>query len=555
MSEPTSNFIRDIILADNESGKHAGRVQTRFPPEPNGYLHVGHAKSITINFGLAAEFGGQCNLRFDDTNPAKEELEYVESIIEDVKWLGGDFGDRIYYASDYFGQLYDWACQLIREGHAYVCDLTPDQVRLTRGGLTEPGQNSPYRDRSVEENLDLFARMKAGEFPDGSRTLRAKIDMASPNLNFRDPVMYRILHAEHHRTGNEWCIYPMYDWAHGQSDSIERITHSICTLEFEDHRPLYDWYVQRLGIFAPRQIEFDRLNLTYTMMSKRKLLQLVQQNLVESWDDPRMPTISGMRRRGYSPQGLRNFAQNLGVSKTNGITEFEKLEYFIREDLNKTAKRAMAVIKPLKLIIDNYPEDQTEWLDACNYPDNDTDIRKVPFTRELWIERDDFEETPPKGFFRLYPGNEVRLRWGFFVKCVGLDKDSDGNVTAIHCTYDPASRGGNSPDGRKVKSTIHWVSASHAVAAEIRLYDKLFTKEDPNDVPEGQDFTANLNPNSLVTVTGWLEPSLVEAQPGDRYQFERLAYFCADKSTTKEKPVFNRTVELRDAWAKEKKKA
>lgn len=555
MSEPTSNFIRDIILADNESGKHAGRVQTRFPPEPNGYLHVGHAKSITINFGLAAEFGGKCNLRFDDTNPAKEELEYVESIIEDVKWLGGDFGDRIYYASDYFGQLYDWSCQLIRDGHAYVCDLTPEQVRLSRGTLTEPGQNSPYRDRSIEENLDLFTRMKAGEFPDGFRTLRAKIDMASPNLNFRDPVMYRILHAEHHRTGNEWCIYPMYDWAHGQSDSIERITHSICTLEFEDHRPLYDWYVQRLGIFAPRQIEFDRLNLTYTMMSKRKLLQLVQQNLVESWDDPRMPTISGMRRRGYSPQGLRNFAQNLGVSKTNGTTEFEKLEFFIREDLNKTARRAMAVIKPLKLIIDNYPEGQTEWLDACNYPDNETDLRKVPFTRELWIGRDDFEETPPKGFFRLYPGNEVRLRWGFFVKCVSIDKDADGNVTAIHCTYDPASRGGNSPDGRKVKSTIHWVSAAHAVAAEIRLYDKLFTKEDPNDVPEGQDFTANLNPKSLLKVQGWLEPSLAEAQPGDRYQFERLAYFCADKSSTKENLVFNRTVELRDTWAKEKKKS
>ncbi|MBM3760779.1 MAG: glutamine--tRNA ligase/YqeY domain fusion protein [Acidobacteria bacterium] len=555
MSEPTSNFIRDIILADNESGKHAGRVQTRFPPEPNGYLHVGHAKSITINFGLAAEFGGMCNLRFDDTNPAKEELEYVESIIEDVKWLGGDFGDRIYYASDYFGQLYDWSCQLIRDGHAYVCDLTPEQVRLSRGTLTEPGQNSPYRDRSIEENLDLFTRMKAGEFPDGSRTLRAKIDMASANLNFRDPVMYRILHAEHHRTGNEWCIYPMYDWAHGQSDSIERITHSICTLEFEDHRPLYDWYVQRLGIFAPRQIEFDRLNLTYTMMSKRKLLQLVQQNLVESWDDPRMPTISGMRRRGYSPQGLRNFAQNLGVSKTNGTTEFEKLEFFIREDLNKTARRAMAVIKPLKLIIDNYPEGQTEWLDACNYPDNETDLRKVPFTRELWIECDDFEETPPKGFFRLYPGNEVRLRWGFFVKCVSLDKDADGNVTAIHCTYDPASRGGNSLDGRKVKSTIHWVSAAHAVAAEIRLYDKLFTKEDPNDVPEGQDFTANLNPKSLVKVQGWLEPALAETQPGDRYQFERLAYFCADKSSTKEKLVFNRTVELRDTWAKEKKKS
>ena len=555
MSEPVSNFVRDIVLADNESGKHGGRVQTRFPPEPNGYLHVGHAKSITINFGLAAEFGGRCNLRFDDTNPTKEETEYVESIIEDVKWLGGDFGDRIYYASDYFGQLFEWAKQLIADGKAYVCDLNAEEMRRTRGSLTEAGENSPYRDRTVGENLDLFERMKAGEFADGAKTVRAKIDMASANLNFRDPVMYRILHAEHHRTGNEWCIYPMYDWAHGQSDSIEKVTHSICTLEFEDHRPLYDWYVKSLGIFAPRQIEFDRLSLTYTMMSKRKLLQLVQQNLVEAWDDPRMPTLSGMRRRGYSAQGLRNFAQDLGVSKTNGITELGKLEYFIREDLNKTAKRAMAVLRPLKLIIDNYAEGEVDWMSAANYPDNDQDMRKVPFTRELWIEREDFEETPPKGYFRLYPGNEVRLRWGFFVKCVGMDKDADGNVTAIHCTYDESSRGGNSPDGRKVKSTIHWVSASHAVKAEVRLYDKLFTKEDPNDVAEGQDFTANLNPKSLVVVDGWMEPSLAEAQAGERFQFERLAYFCVDKSSTTEKLVFNRTVELRDAYAKVQKKA
>lgn len=554
MSDRPSNFIRDIILADNESGKHGGRVHTRFPPEPNGYLHVGHAKSITINFGLAKEFGGKCNLRFDDTNPTKEETEYVDSIIEDVKWLGGDFEDRMFYASDYFGQLYEWAKQLIRAGKAYVCDLSAEEVRQTRGTLTEPGVESPYRNRTVEENLDLFERMKAGEFPDGAKTLRAKIDMAAANLNFRDPVMYRILHAEHHRTGREWCIYPMYDWAHGQSDSIEGITHSICTLEFEDHRPLYDWYVRELGIFAPRQIEFDRLNLTYTMMSKRKLLQLVQQKLVAGWDDPRMPTISGMRRRGYTAEGLRNFALNLGVSKTNGITEFEKLEYYIREDLNKTAKRAMAVLKPLKLIIDNYPEGQVEWLDACNYPDNETDVRQVPFSRELWIEQDDFAEVPPKGYFRLYPGNEVRLRWGFFVKCVSVDKDEAGNVVAVHCTYDPASRGGNSPDGRKVKSTIHWVSAAQAVKAEVRLYDKLFTKEDPNDVPEGQDFTANLNPQSLVVVEGYLEPSLGEAKPGDRFQFERLAYFCVDKDSTAERLVFNRTVELRDTWGKVQKR-
>ncbi len=554
MSERPSNFIRDIIIADNESGKHGGRVHTRFPPEPNGYLHVGHAKSITINFGLAAEFGGKCNLRFDDTNPTKEEPEYVESIIEDVKWLGGDFGDRIFYASDYFDQLFEWAKELIRQGKAYVCDLTAEQVRQTRGTLTEPGVNSPYRDRSVDENLELFERMRAGEFPDGTKTLRAKIDMAAANLNFRDPVMYRILHAEHHRTGDKWCIYPMYDWAHGQSDSIEKITHSICTLEFEDHRPLYDWYVQQLGIFAPRQIEFDRLNLTYTMMSKRKLLQLVQQKLVSGWDDPRMPTISGMRRRGYSPEGLRNFALNLGVSKTNGITEFEKLEYYIREDLNKTSKRAMAVLRPLKLIIDNYPEGEVEWMEACNYPDNESDVRKVPFTRELWIEREDFEEVPPKGYFRLYPGNEVRLRWGFFVKCVGVDKDEAGNVVAVHCTYDPLSRGGNSPDGRKVKSTIHWVSASHAVKAEVRLYDKLFTKEDPNDAPEGQDFTANLNPKSLEVVEAWLAPALGEAKVGERFQFERLAYFCVDRESRAERLVFNRTVELRDTWGKVQKK-
>jgi glutaminyl-tRNA synthetase len=545
-----SNFIRDIMLADKASGKHGGRVRTRFPPEPNGYLHVGHAKSIMLNFGLAGEFGGECNLRFDDTNPTKEETEYVEGIIEDVKWLGGDFGDRIFYASDYFQQLYDWAIELIKSGKAFVCDLTSEQVRETRGTLTEPGQNSPYRNRSVEENLDLFARMKKGEFPDGSRTLRAKIDMASPNLNMRDPVMYRVLHAEHHRTGTEWRIYPMYDWAHGESDSIEHVTHSICTLEFESHRPLYNWFVEQLGVFHPQQIEFDRLNLTYTVMSKRKLLQLVQQNVVEGWDDPRMPTISGMRRRGYSPEGLRNFARSLGVSKTNGITELEKLEYYIREDLNKTASRVMAVLRPLKLVLTNYPEGQVERLEAVNNPeDAGAGTRTVPFGRELWIEQDDFRETPPKGYHRLYPGNEVRLRYGYIIKCQEVVKDPvTGEVTEIHCTYDPETRSGQQT--RKVKSTIHWVSAAHALPIEVRLYEKLFTVENPNEAPEGSDFTAFVNPKSLELVLGKAEPSLSNARPGDRYQFERLGYFCADKSSTAERLVFNRTVELRDTWAK-----
>jgi glutaminyl-tRNA synthetase len=549
-----SHFIREVILADNASGKHAGRVHTRFPPEPNGYLHVGHAKSIMLNFGLAEEFGGKCNLRFDDTNPTKEEAEYVESIIEDVRWLGGDFGDRIFYASDYFQQLYDWAVELIKKGKAYVCDLTSEQVRETRGTLTEAGQNSPYRDRSPEENLDLFARMKNGEFPDGSRTLRAKVDMASPNLNMRDPVMYRILHAEHHRTGSEWCIYPMYDWAHGQSDSIEGVTHSICTLEFEDHRPLYDWFLDQLGVFHPQQLEFDRLNLTYTVMSKRKLLQLVQQGVVESWDDPRMPTISGMRRRGYSPQGLRNFARNLGVSKTNGITEFEKLEYYIREDLNKTALRTMAVLHPLKLVLTNYPEGQVDTMEAVNNPEDETaGTRTVPFGRELWIEQDDFRLEPPKGYHRLYPGNEVRLRYGYIIKCEEAVKDpATGEVTEIRCTYDPETRSGRQT--RKVKSTIHWVPAAQAVPVEVRLYDKLFTVENPNEAPEGQDFMAHLNPKSVEVLHGKAEPSLAGAKPGDRYQFERLGYFCADKSSTAGRLVFNRTVELRDTWAKLQKK-
>jgi glutaminyl-tRNA synthetase len=556
ISAPPSNFIRDIIIADQETGKHDGLVHTRFPPEPNGYLHVGHAKSIALNFGLAEEFGGQCNLRFDDTNPAKEETEYVQSIIEDVRWLGGDFGDRLFYASDYFQQLYDWAVELIKKGKAYVCDLTSEQIRETRGTLTEPGQNSPYRDRSVEENLDLFARMKAGEFPDGARTLRAKIDMASPNLNLRDPVMYRILHAEHHRTGTQWCIYPMYDWAHGQSDYVEGISHSICTLEFESHRPLYDWFLEQLGVSSgPQQIEFDRLNLTYTVMSKRKLLQLVQQGLVEGWDDPRMPTVSGMRRRGYSSQGLRNFARSLGVSKTNGITEFEKLEYYIREDLNRTALRVMTVLRPLKLVLTNYPEGQVEFVEAVNNPeDASAGTRSVPFSRELWIEQDDFRETPPKGYYRLYPGNEVRLRYGYIIKCHEVVKDPQtGEITEVHCTYDPETRSGQQT--RKVKSTIHWVSAAQAIPVEVRLYDKLFTVEDPNDVPEGGDFTMYVNPKSLEVVQGMAEPSLAQARAGDRYQFERLAYFCADTSSTAEKPVFNRTVELRDTWAKMQKQA
>jgi glutaminyl-tRNA synthetase len=551
---PPSNFIRDWILADLASGKYGGRVHTRFPPEPNGYLHVGHAKSIAINFGLAEEFGGKCNLRFDDTNPTKEEQEYVDAIIEDVKWLGGDFGDRVYYASDYFQQLYDWAVELIKKGKAYVCDLSSEQVRATRGTLTEPGQNSPYRDRSVEENLDLFARMKNGEFPDGSRTLRAKIDMASPNFNLRDPVMYRILHAEHHRTGNRWCIYPMYDWAHGQCDSIEGITHSICTLEFEDHRPLYDWYLDQLGVFHPQQIEFDRLNLTHTVLSKRKLLQLVQQGVVDGWDDPRMPTISGMRRRGYSPQGLRNFARNVGVSKTNGVTEFEKLEYYIREDLNRTALRVMTVLRPVRLVLTNYPEGQVEFLEAANNPeDAAAGTRSVPFGRELWIEQDDFRETPPKGYHRLYPGNEVRLRYGYIIKCHDFVKDpATGEVTEVHCTYDPETRSGQ--PSRKVKSTIHWVSAAQAIPVEVRLYDKLFTVENPNETAEGQDFMMYLNPRSLEVVQGKAEPSLATAQPGDRYQFERLGYFCADKNSTAERLVFNRTVELRDTWAKLQKR-
>ena len=547
-----SHFIRDIILDDLKTGKYQGRVHTRFPPEPNGYLHVGHAKSITINFGLAREFGGKCNLRFDDTNPSKEETEYVDSIIEDVRWLGGDFEDRLFYASDYFDQLYAWAVQLIQQGKAFVCDLTAEQIRQQRGSLTEPGQNSPYRNRSIEENLDLFERMRKGEFPDGSKTLRAKIDMASPNLNMRDPVLYRILHMAHHRTGDKWCIYPMYDFTHGQSDSIERITHSICTLEFEDHRPLYDWFIEQLGIYHPQQIEFDRLNLTYTLLSKRKLLALVQNKLVSGWDDPRMPTISGMRRRGYPPEALQAFCGRIGVSKTNGTTELSLLEYFVRDDLNRRARRVMAVLRPLRVVIENYPEGQTEYMEAVNNPeDASMGTRQVPFSKVIYIEQDDFREDPPKQYFRLAPGREIRLRYAYFITCTGVVKDAEGNVVELRCTYDPATKGGNAPDGRKVKATIHWVSAEQAVDAEVRIYETLFNREDPNVVPEGQDFTVNLNPNSLEVVAGAkLEPSLRDAAPGSRYQFERLGYFAVDPDSTGDKPVFNRTVALRDTWAK-----
>ncbi len=551
-----SNFIRDIVIEDLKTDKFCGRVQTRFPPEPNGYLHIGHAKSICLNFGLAGEFGGKTNLRFDDTNPEKEEQEYVDSIKGDVRWLGFDWEDRLYFASDYFEQLYEWALALIRKGSAFVCDLSGDQVREYRGTLSEPGRESPYRNRSVEENLDLFARMRAGEFTDGARTLRAKIDMASANLNLRDPIMYRILHAEHHRTGNNWPVYPMYDYAHGQSDSIEGITHSICTLEFEDHRPLYDWFLEQLEIHHPQQIEFDRLNITYTLLSKRKLMQLVHKGLVRGWDDPRMPTISGIRRRGYTPEAIRSFCAGLGVSKTNGVIELRLLEHHVREHLNKIAPRMMAVLHPLRVVIDNYPEGEVEKLDAVNNPeDPSAGTRQVPFSRELFIEQDDFREDPPKQYYRLSPGREVRLRWGYFITCVSVVKDESGTPVELHCTYDPATRGGNAPDGRRVKATIHWVSAAHAVDAEVRIYENLFTAEDPSEAPEGGDFLDNLNPASLEILTGCkLEPALREAAPGARYQFERLGYFCADPDSTAAAPVFNRTVALRDSWAKIEKR-
>ena len=551
---PPSHFIRNIVSEDLKQGKNQGRVQTRFPPEPNGYLHIGHAKSICLNFGLAAEFNGLCNLRFDDTNPSKEDVEYVDSIKADVRWLGFDWAEREFYASDYFEQLYQFALQLIKAGKAYVCDLTADQIREYRGTLTEPGKNSPYRDRSVEENLDLFGRMRAGEFPDGSRTLRAKIDMASPNLNMRDPVMYRVLRATHHRTGDEWCIYPTYDFAHGQSDSIEGITHSICTLEFEDHRPLYDWFLEQLNIHHPQQIEFARLNLTYTALSKRKLLQLVQRKHVTGWDDPRMPTLAGLRRRGYTPEAIRVFCERIGVAKRNSIVDIAMLEHCLREDLNKRAPRVMAVLRPLRVVIENYSENQVEELEAVNNPeDPGMGTRKVPFSRVLYIEQDDFREEPPRGFFRLSPGSEVRLRYAYIIKCMEVVKDPEtGAVQELRCTYDPETKSGSARSTRKVKATIHWVSAAHAIEAEVRLYEHLFAKENPDDVTEASDWLANINPKSLEKLESCrLEPILANAKHGDICQFERLGYFCVDSvDSSPNALVFNRTVTLRDTWAK-----
>ena len=551
-SPSSTDFVRRMIVEDNESGRFDGRVHTRFPPEPNGYLHIGHAKAINLNYGIARDFGGKFNLRFDDTNPTKEEEEYVQSIIEDAHWLGVDWEDRLLFASDYFDQLYDWAVQLIEQGQAYVDDLSADEIREYRGTLTEPGKESPYRNRTIEENLDLFERMKNGEFPDGSRVLRAKVDMASGNINLRDPVLYRILHATHHRTGDKWCIYPMYDWAHGQSDSIEGITHSICTLEFEDHRPLYDWFVEKLGIYAPQQIEFARLKLTYTLMSKRKLLKLVDEGHVNGWDDPRMPTLSGYRRKGYTPEAIRDFTERIGVAKNDSTVDFALLEHCVRQDLNQHSPRVMAVLDPLRVVITNYPEGQTEELFAINNPEDESaGTRKVPFSRELYIEREDFMEDPPRKFYRLVPGREVRLRYAYFVTCVDVVKDDDGNVVELHCTYDPATRGGDSPDGRKVKATLHWVSAKHAVDGEVRLYDQLFSSPFPEDVAEGKTFLDNLNPDSLTVLTGCkMEPSLAGVEAGQRFQFERIGYFCVDPDSASGKPVFNRTATLRDTWAK-----
>jgi glutaminyl-tRNA synthetase len=555
--KPSRNFIQQIIDTDQATGKNGGRVHTRFPPEPNGYLHIGHAKSICLNFGLAQEYGGKFNLRFDDTNPTKEEQEYVDSIIDDVRWLGGNWEDRLFYASDYFQQLYEWAIQLIKEGKAYVCDLSAEEVRAHRGTLSEPGKNSPYRNRSVEENLDLFHRMQQGEFPDGARTLRAKIDMASPNINMRDPVMYRIKHASHHRSGDRWCIYPSYDYTHGQSDSIEGITHSICTLEFENHRPLYDWFCKELRIHHPQQIEFARLNLTYTVMSKRKLLQLVQEKHVSGWDDPRMLTIRGLRRRGYTPEAIRAFCERIGVAKFNSTIDMAWLEDAIRDDLNERAPRVMAVLRPLKVVITNYPEGKVEPLEAVNHPQKpEMGTRGVPFSRELYIEADDFMEDAPKKFFRLSPGREVRLRYAYFITCTEVVKDNAGKIIELRCSYDPATRGGNAPDGRKVKGTIHWVSAPKAVSAEIRVYDHLFKTEYPDDAPEGKTFLDNINSDSLEIVRdAKLEPSLAAAGAGQHFQFERLGYFFTDPVDSKPgKPVFNRTATLRDTWAKESAK-
>ena len=555
-SEHPSDFIREAIKEDLRTNRFGGRVHTRFPPEPNGYLHIGHAKAICITFGIAEEFGGLYNLRFDDTNPVKEEEKYVEAIKEDIRWLGFDWEDREFYASDYFEQLYEWAVQLIKDGKAYVDSLSAEEIKEYRGAFGKPGKNSPYRDRSVEENLDLFERMRAGEFEDGAHVLRAKIDMASGNMNLRDPVMYRILHATHHRTGDEWCIYPMYDWAHGQSDSIEGITHSLCSLEYEDHRPLYDWFLDQLGIYHPRQIEFGRVSLSYTATSKRYLMRLVEEGHVSGWDDPRMPTLSGLRRRGYTPEAIRDFCDRIGVPRTNTIVDIALLEHCVREDLNKRAPRVFGVLRPLKVVLVNYPQDQVEEMECINNPeDASMGTRKVPFSRVLYVEREDFREDPPKKWFRLAPGREVRLRYAYYVTCVDVVKDEQGEVVELHCTYDPETRGGWAPDGRKVRGTLHWVSADHSLEAEVRLYDRLFLKPNPLDVEEGEDFTANLNPNSLEVLTSCrVEPSLAGATPGSRYQFERQGYFCVDPDSTAGKLVFNRTVSLRDTWAKIEKK-
>ena len=550
-NENSRNFITDIIDEHNRSERFERRVHTRFPPEPNGYLHIGHAKSICLNFGLAEQYGGLCNLRFDDTNPAKEEQEYIDAITDDVRWLGYDWGERLYFASDYFDELYEMAVELIRIGRAYVDELSPDEIRAYRGTLTEPGRESPYRERSVQENLALFEKMRAGEFKEGEAVLRAKIDMANGNINMRDPVMYRILDAAHPRTGDTWKIYPMYDFAHGQSDSLEGITHSICTLEYEDHRPLYDWYLDNIEIFHPQQIEFARLNLSHTVLSKRKLIRLVQEGYVSAWDDPRMPTISGLRRRGYTPQAIREFCDDIGVGKVKGVVALHKLEYHIRQHLNKTADRVMAVVNPLKVVIENYPDDLVEQMDAINNPEDESaGTRPVPFSKTLYIERDDFMEDPPRKFFRLAPGREVRLRYAYFITCIDVIKDENGEVIELRCTYDPATRGGSAPDGRRVKATLHWVSADHALEAEARLYDTLFTVEHPEGDRE-QDFTAFINPDSLKVVDPiYIEPSLACAQAGERYQFERLAYFVVDDDSTPDKLVFNRTVTLRDQWRK-----
>lgn len=550
-----SDFIRDIIRTDLEKEGSNRKIHTRFPPEPNGYLHIGHAKAVCLNFGLAEEFKGSCNLRFDDTNPTKEESEYVESIKTDIRWLGFEWGQQQYYASDYFEQLYEFAVVLIKKDKAYVCDLSAEEIRQHRGTLTTPGKESPFRNRSKEDNLQLFKEMREGIYPDGAKVLRAKIDMSSPNLNMRDPVMYRILHKSHHRTKDKWCIYPTYDWAHGQSDSIENITHSICTLEFEDHRPLYDWFIEQLGIHHPRQIEFARLNLTYTVMSKRMLLELVEKKHVNGWDDPRMPTLSGMRRRGYPPGAIRNFCSQIGVSKAESTVEITFLEHFIREELNKKAARVMAVLNPLKVVIDNYPDNQEEELIAINNPeDTGAGTRSIPFSKILYIEREDFMEDAPPKFYRLAPGREVRLRYAYFVKCVDVIKDKNGKISELHCTYDPSTRGGDAPDGRKVKATLHWVSAKHCLSAEVRLLDSLFAKENPLKIEEGHNFKENLNPHSLEVIKDCkLEPSLDKAKPSNIFQFERLGYFCVDSDTTNEKIVFNRTVTLKDEWAKIKK--